>query len=102
MLQSTINSVFFSTIFLLLLQTSSAYQLSSLQWKDRTILPPERLAPWPYWLDGIYDDDEELMAKRSGTLPSALERLKKFRTPEEKQRFVAALNTYYMIFGRPR
>ena len=101
MLLSTVNLLISNAIFLIFLQTPSAYQLSSIQWRNGPILPPERELVWPYWSDDI-DSEEESIIKKSASLPPSLERLKKFQSLKDKEKYVAALNTYYMIFGRPR
>lgn len=91
---------------------SSTYQLSTSRFQDRFV-PTERDNIAPYWMDGVDIDGEEEMVvtgdrvdKRSRptvpSLPQYLERLKKFHSLRDKEKYVAALNSYYMIFGRPR
>ena len=51
------------------------------------------------------DDPEEGLVTRSREMmmvPLFFEVWKRSSDPEDRERFLAALNTYYMIFGRPR
>ncbi|EUB58305.1 hypothetical protein EGR_06832 [Echinococcus granulosus] len=106
----TISSLLTATLCLGLLQVSSAYRHSTSQFRDRFI-PIEEENLWPYWMDDPDIDGEEQMVsdrmnKKSHptvpSLPQYLERLKKFQSLKDKEKYVAALNSYYMIFGRPR
>ncbi|KAL5102932.1 hypothetical protein TcWFU_003577 [Taenia crassiceps] len=108
----TISPLLITTLFLGSLQVSSTYHLPTSRFQDRFV-PIERDSFPPYWMD---DDDidgeaEEVevaggrVDKRSRStvpsLPQYLERLKKFHSLRDKEKYVAALNSYYMIFGRP-
>eukprot|EP00108_Taenia_solium_P009614 TsM_000401700 transcript=TsM_000401700 gene=TsM_000401700 len=110
---TTISSLLIATLFLGSLQVSSTYQLPTERFQDRFV-PIEKDSFSPYWMDDVDMDGEEdgmevtgdKVDKRSRptvpSLPQYLERLKKFHSLRDKEKYVAALNSYYMIFGRPR
>ncbi|CDS41594.1 Pancreatic hormone [Echinococcus multilocularis] len=105
----TISSLLTTTLCLGLFQVSSAYRHSTSQFQDRFI-PREEENFWPYWMDDPDTDGEEVVSDKMNKkshptvplLPQYLERLKKFQSLKDKEKYVAALNSYYMIFGRPR
>ncbi|VDK72225.1 unnamed protein product [Dibothriocephalus latus] len=55
-------------------------------------------------LDNPYTSEDLVEAERQYGLPPLgyPDRPKKFESREEKENYVAALNTYFMLFGRPR